>query len=308
LIYANVLEILTTSRREAFVQIAGLKDKYKIEIDRVYENSRSNQETLLIKTQKEKTQLEQLIIKMKAYDELKMNYMRNNFSKKLTEVTDNSNKIKRQEIDNTLLSEQRQLLLNQQKTALKKRLVKLDVDFNNLKSVLEKEVSSLSSFFFNLYSDYSKFSTFIKLKEQANKEHELQQRIKNEKNLNSAKQSNVEKLVYKFINFRNFKKLTFTFLNHFKFEELEAKEIELRNLHLITEKAAKIQMVNENKIAREISSLKKTMIREQNLKLDAFQRVDELQTNVYSLEDDIKVLISSRPPSAANKCKLKFQI
>jgi hypothetical protein len=86
---------------------------------------------------------------------------------------------------------------------------------------------------------------------------------------------------------------------------LEAKEIELRNLHLITEKAAKIQMVNENKISREISSLKKTMFKEQNLKLEAFQRVDELQTNVYSLEDDIKVLISSRPPSAVGKCKIK---
>jgi hypothetical protein len=140
-IYGNVLEILTTSRRDAFEQIAGLKDKYKIEIDQVYEDSRLNQDKLLSTTQKERHQLEQLIIKLNSYNKLKMNHMLNNFSKKLTEVTDNSNKIKRQEIDNTLLSEQRQVLLNQQKSALKKRLIKLDTDFNSLKMVLEKEVN-----------------------------------------------------------------------------------------------------------------------------------------------------------------------
>ena len=257
-IYANVIEILTTSRKEAFEQIAGLKDKYKIEIDRVAETSRLNQDCLLNKNQKERHELNQLIIKLKAYDQIKMNKMLSNFSKRLTEVTDNSNIIKRKEIDNSLLSEQKQLLMNQQKSALKKRLVKLDVDFNNLKAQLEKE-----------------------LKEKQTNEHELQQRIKNEKNLNSAKHSNVEKL----------------------FEELEAKEIELRNLHLITEKAAKIQMVNESKIQREIVHLKKTMAKEQNFKLEAFQRVDELQTNFYSLEDDMKNLLGSRPPSSLGKCK-----
>lgn len=58
-------------------------------------------------------------------------------------------------------------------------------------------------------------------------------------------------------------------------------------------------MMNENKIQREITMLKKTMIKEQNLKLDAFQRVDELQTNVYNLEDDVKILMS-RPQTT--KC------
>jgi hypothetical protein len=98
------------------------------------------------------------------------------YSKKITEITEYSNQIKRQEIDNSLLNDQKQLLLNQQKSALKKRLVKLDVDFNKLKSELEKE-----------------------LKEKQNKEHELQQRIRNENNLNSAKQFNVEKLVNIFV-------------------------------------------------------------------------------------------------------------
>ena len=134
--------------------------------------SRQNQDKLLNLTQKKRHELSVLLIKQKAYDQIRLNRLMSNFSKKLTEITENSNKIKRQEIDNRLISEQKELLLNQQKHALKKRLVKLDVDLRKLKDELEKE-----------------------LKEKQNKEHELQQRIKNEKNLSSAKQSNVEKLV-----------------------------------------------------------------------------------------------------------------
>ena len=70
------------------------------------------------------------------------------------------------------MSEQRQLLIHQQKVSLKKQLSKLDVEYNNLRMKFEKE-----------------------LKEKQIKEHELQQKMKNEKNLNSAKQSNVDKLV-----------------------------------------------------------------------------------------------------------------
>ncbi len=77
----------------------------------------------------------------------------------------------------------------------------------------------------------------------------------------------------------------------------------MRNLHLLTEKAAKIQMVNESKIQRKISSLKKTMIKEQNLKLEAFHRADDLQTTVYGLEDDLKALVTSRPSSSLVKIK-----
>lgn len=172
LIYSHALELLATSRREAIEKIASLKDKYKVEIDKFAEASQAKHDLMLNVAQRERHELAKILIKQKSYDKIRINRLMSHFSKKLTEVTENSNKIKRQEIDNTLLFEQKQLLINQQKSALKKRLVKLDVDFNHLKAQLEKE-----------------------LKEKQNKEHELQQRLKNEKNLHLAKQSNVEKLV-----------------------------------------------------------------------------------------------------------------
>ena len=62
------------------------------------------------------------------------------FKKKLTHISEESNKIKRKEINNSLLCEHRLLLLDQQKLALKKQLAKQDTEFNNLKTKLEKEV------------------------------------------------------------------------------------------------------------------------------------------------------------------------
>ena len=93
------------------------------------------------------------------------------------------------------MSEQRLLLIQQQKVSLKKQLSKLDVEYNNLKMKLEKE-----------------------LKEKQIKEHELQQKMKNEKNLNSAKQSNVDKLVsLEYLELKSFKKrASARYCTHFK--------------------------------------------------------------------------------------------
>lgn len=43
-------------------------------------------------------------------------------------------------------------------------------------------------------------------------------------------------------------------------------------------------MVNDSRIHREITSLRKGLMQERSLKLDAFQKVDELQSQVYDLE------------------------
>ena len=42
-------------------------------------------------------------------------------------------------------------------------------------------------------------------------------------------------------------------------EELEDKDTELRNLHMINEKTSKIQSINGSKIQREVSNLKKKL-------------------------------------------------
>jgi len=84
-------------------------------------------------------------------------------------------------------------------------------------------------------------------------------------------------------------------------EELEDKDTELRNLHMINEKTSKIQSINGSKIQREVSNLKKNLLQERNLKLDAFQKVDELQSHLYDLEDEITSISQVRPQSTKVK-------
>jgi hypothetical protein len=110
----------------------------------------------------------------------------------------------------------------------------------------------------------------------------LQQKLKNEKNLISAKKSNVEKL----------------------FEELENKEAELRNLHVLNEKSTRLHMINDNKIQKEVLALRKSLYTERNLKLDAFQRVDDLQSQLYDIEDEIShVITNTRPQTSVGHTK-----
>ena len=84
-------------------------------------------------------------------------------------------------------------------------------------------------------------------------------------------------------------------------EELEDKDTELRNLHMINEKTSKIQSINGSKIQREVSNLKKNLLQERNLKLDAFQKVDELQSHLFDLEDEITSISQVRPQSTKVK-------
>ena len=110
----------------------------------------------------------------------------------------------------------------------------------------------------------------------------MQQKLKNEKNLISAKKSNVEKL----------------------FEELESKEAELRNLHVLNEKSTRMHMINDSKIQKEILALRKSLYNERNLKLDAFQRVDDLQSQLYDIEDEIShVITHTRPQTSVGNTK-----
>lgn len=48
-----------------------------------------------------------------------------------------------------------------------------------------------------------------------------------------------------------------------------------------------MQFTSDIKIQKELNSLKKNLLQERNFKLDAFQKVDELQSHLYDLEDEI---------------------
>jgi DNA repair exonuclease SbcCD ATPase subunit len=212
---------------------------------------------LLIKSlQDERNNLASMLIIQDNNACTKQNQLIGKYTKQISELTDALSKIKRRIADSEMLGEQNTLLMSQQKQALKTQLVRLDVDLNKLKMKLDKE---------------------LKLKQ--SKEHEIQQKLKNEQNLNSAKQSNVEKL----------------------FEELETKDIELRNLHILTERSSKMQSLNDFKIKRELTNLKKNLAQERNLKLEAFQRVDNLQCQVYDLEDELTNTVTAPASRAASR-------
>lgn len=135
-----MLELLTESRHEAFDQIIKLKNKYGAEIKQLDTQSKLKQEELIRDLQIERNQLANLLIKQKKFAIFKEFKNSSNFKKQLTYMTDESNKIKCKEVNNILACEQRLLLLEQQKSALKKQLGKQDSEFNNLKTKLEKEV------------------------------------------------------------------------------------------------------------------------------------------------------------------------
>ena len=153
--------------------------------------SQQNQINLVEEMSIERSELAKLIILQKNFCKLKMFRSTCRFNKRVNQLTEVSNRVKKQSVDTTLALEQKQMLIVQQKHALKKQLAKLDAEYAGLKLKLDKEVHlktilTFKSFFF--------LNIKLKLKEKQNREHEAQQRLKNDRNLNSAKQYNVEKL------------------------------------------------------------------------------------------------------------------
>lgn len=67
-------------------------------------------------------------------------------------------------------------------------------------------------------------------------------------------------------------------------EELEQKELLVRHLATEHERAQQLQHVTQQKARKDASAMRRALNHERSLKLDAFQRVDELQSYVYDVE------------------------
>ncbi|KAL5014613.1 hypothetical protein ScPMuIL_008883 [Solemya velum] len=100
------------------------------------------------------------------------------------------------------------------------------------------------------------------LKEKMEKTHEALQKAQNQQQLHQVKQSNIETLL----------------------EELEDKETRLKYLTDEHDKSTKMQLMLQEKVRKDIEVIKNKLSHERNLKLDAFQRVDELQSQIYDIE------------------------
>lgn len=82
--------------------------------------------------------------------------------------------------------------------------------------------------------------------------------------------------------------------------------MELRNLHITTEKSNRMQNVLDSKLQKEMTTLKRQLAQERNLKLDAFQKVDDLTTQLYDLEDEITNIVQIRPQTSKDNTRSKL--
>jgi hypothetical protein len=139
-IHNDVLELLAESRTAAFDQINKLKDKYGIEIDETAQNQEQVRNKLIASLQKECNDLKNTLIRQEKSSKIKEFEDSVEFNKKLGKITAVTDTIQRKSTKISMLSQQNQIVLNQQKSALKRQLAKLNSEYNKLKAKMDKEV------------------------------------------------------------------------------------------------------------------------------------------------------------------------
>ncbi|KAH0622205.1 hypothetical protein JD844_024313 [Phrynosoma platyrhinos] len=93
-------------------------------------------------------------------------------------------------------------------------------------------------------------------------EHKMNQEVCRRQQLDLIKTENLEKML----------------------EKLGERELRLQCLTEEAEKSTKIQQLQEEKVKKEIQRIRSQLTLERSFKLNAFQRVDELQSQLYNLE------------------------
>uniref|UniRef100_UPI00398EB9BA uncharacterized protein isoform X2 n=1 Tax=Pristiophorus japonicus TaxID=55135 RepID=UPI00398EB9BA len=156
-------------------------------------------------------------------------------------------------------------------TALEQEVIKIKKDYLNIKMLAEEEVVLLRQQLIALRKALSRSqSENEKMKKELEKEkwllkeyeHRASQELRSRQQLESMKASNMERLL----------------------DDMEEKEERLHNLSNQFEKTSKIAQIQHHKTNKEIKQVRCQLSHERNLKLDAFQRVDELQNQMYDFE------------------------
>lgn len=167
-----MLELLVKARREAFTEIMQLRSRFHLSMSDEEKQAKRKQIELLDALETTNHELSEALIREKALGLENLNRVKSELTQRVDELTRTSDVLKKREVSGRVSNEVRNALVVQQKEALKRQLAKLDSEYNALKAELDKE-----------------------LKQKEAKQHELQQKLKNDRNLESAKKSNVEKLV-----------------------------------------------------------------------------------------------------------------
>lgn len=127
-------------RSQAFDKANALKSSLGFTIDELSKETQLNQQNMIYQLQLERDELYQVIIKQKTFSKLTAFQRIKKFNKKISGITEETDIIKRRSVNNALHAEEKQILIKQQNMALKKQLSILDIEFNNLKNKLDKEV------------------------------------------------------------------------------------------------------------------------------------------------------------------------
>ena len=136
-------------RSQAFNKANTLKSSLGFTVDELSKETQLNQQNMIYQLQLERDELYQVIIKQKNFSKLTAFQRTKKFNKKISGITEETDIIKRKSVNNALHAEEKQILIKQQNMALKKQLSTLDIEFNNLKNKLDKEVCKKISILFN---------------------------------------------------------------------------------------------------------------------------------------------------------------
>ncbi|KAM9156376.1 coiled-coil domain-containing protein 162-like [Pangshura tecta] len=306
----QVFEIISEVRKEGVNNMIDLKKKFDAikDDDRLKEHL-SKQEQLQA-LQDENTRLGELVCKLKVLSCWKQTIQKAQLSVKLKNAEKEALQNKEECVTAKMLAEQEVLLFRQQLVAIRKALAKSQADNERLKKQLDKQVpkitllthstkwvkfsSPLNTIYFNrkfyplpfkreilsetieghleteaedvsiltLPSHIDWFELFLQKHLLQEVEHRMTQEARSRQQLDVMKAANMEKML----------------------EDMGQKEQRLQCLTEDAEKSSKIVQLQQKRIKKEMRQIRSQLIQERSLKLDAFQRVDELQCQVYDLE------------------------
>ncbi|XP_053377209.1 uncharacterized protein LOC123529723 isoform X3 [Mercenaria mercenaria] len=257
-LHDDVFEKIGESRREAFKNMSTVREKFgSTQEESAADRTLAKSETLR-ELKHENHVLNTLILKMKAMKTWRQNHDSVNFVKSIRELKNESENNKKICEGMRMEAEEQIILLRQQIVALRKALTDAQKEANDVKKHLDKE-----------------------LKEKLEKTHEAMQKARSQRQLEQAKQANIEKLL----------------------EELQDKENQLQYLSEEKDRNLKQHSAYHDKIKKDIEMTRKQLLHERNMKLDAFQRVDSLQAAVYDYESCVSRTQSAFTPATPSTGK-----
>ncbi|KAH3820990.1 hypothetical protein DPMN_122743, partial [Dreissena polymorpha] len=250
-LHDDVFEKVSETRREALKAMSTVREKFGSTIDEGQAGEMMSKSEKLRELQHENHVLSTLILKMKAMKTWRQNHDSVQHVSRLRELKNESENNKKVCETMKMEAEEQIILLRQQIVALRKALADQQKEANDVKKQLDKE-----------------------LKEKLEKTHEAMQKARSQKQLEQAKQANIEKLL----------------------EELQDKECQLATLAEEKDRNLKQNSAYFEKIKRDVDVARKKLQHERNMKLDAFQRVDDLQAVVYDYESCVSRTQSAFTP------------